>query len=59
MYLLDKLKPFEQKEHFFLKRAKSSQLNALVPGFQEPRTADLFSELISIHEINVLFDANV
>ena len=36
-----------------------SQIDALVPGFQEPPTADLMSELISIHEINVLFDANV
>ena len=33
-----------------------SQVNMLVPGFQEPSTADLLSELISIHEINVLFD---
>ena len=36
-----------------------SRINALVPGFQEPPTADLLSELISVHEINVLFDANV
>ena len=36
-----------------------SQINALVPGFQEPLTADLLSELISVHEINVLFDVNV
>ena len=36
-----------------------SLVNALVPGFQEPLTADLLSELISVHEINVLFDANV
>ena len=36
-----------------------SQINMLVPGFQEPLTADLLSELISIHEIKVLFDANV
>ena len=36
-----------------------SWINMLVPGFQEPPTADLLSELISIHEINVLFDANV
>ena len=36
-----------------------SQINALLPGFQEPLTADLLSELISIHKINVLFDANV
>ena len=34
-----------------------SQIDALVPGFQEPLTADLLSELISIHEINVLFDS--
>ena len=33
-----------------------SRINALVPGFQEPLTANLLSELISIHEINVLFD---
>ena len=33
-----------------------SQINMLVPGFQEPLTADLLSELISVHEINVLFD---
>ena len=31
----------------------------LVPGFQEPPTVDLLSKLISIHEINVLYDANV
>ena len=31
----------------------------LVPGLQEPLTADLLSDLISVHEINVLFDANV
>ena len=37
----------------------SSQINALVPGVQEPPTADPLLELISIHEINVLFDANV
>ena len=36
-----------------------SQINALVPEFQEPLTVDLLSELISVHEINVLFDANV
>ena len=36
-----------------------SQINTLVPGFQEPLTADLLSELISVHEINVLFDVNV
>ena len=36
-----------------------SQIEALVPGFQEPLTADLLSELISIHEINVLFIMNV
>ena len=36
-----------------------SLINVLVPGFQEPLTADLLSELISIHEINVLFDVNV
>ena len=36
-----------------------SQINVLVPGFQEPLTADLLSELISVHEINVLFDENV
>ena len=32
-----------------------SQINMLVPGFQEPPTADLLLELISIHKINVLF----
>ena len=31
----------------------------LVPGFPEPQTADLLSGLISVYEINVLFDANV
>ena len=36
-----------------------SQINVLVPGFQEPLTADLLSDLISIHKINVLFDVNV
>ena len=36
-----------------------SQVNALVPGFQGPVTANLLSELISIHKINVLFDVNV
>ena len=36
-----------------------SLFNVLVPGFQEPLTADLLSELISVHKINVLFDANV
>ena len=36
-----------------------SRINTLVPEFQEPPTANLLSELISIHEINVLFDANV
>ena len=36
-----------------------SQINVLVPGLQEPPTAKLLSELISVHEINVLFDANV
>ena len=37
----------------------SSQIDVLVPGFQEPLTADLLLELISVQEINVLFDANV
>ena len=36
-----------------------SQIDALVPGFHEPLRADLLSELIIIHEINILFDANV
>ena len=36
-----------------------SQINVLVPGFQEPLTANLLSELISVYEINVLFNANV
>ena len=36
-----------------------SQISTLVPGFQKPLTADLLSELISVHEINVLFNANV
>ena len=36
-----------------------SRINMLVPRFQEPLTADLLSELISVHEINVLFDANI
>ena len=36
-----------------------SQIKALVPGFQEPPTADLLLELISIHKINVLFDVSV
>ena len=36
-----------------------SRINTLIPGFQEPLTADPLLELISIHEINVLFDANV
>ena len=36
-----------------------SWINVLVKGFQEPLTADLLLELISIHEMNVLFDVNV
>ena len=36
-----------------------SRINALVTGFQEPLTANLLSELIRVHETNVLFDANV
>ena len=36
-----------------------SQIDVLIPGFQEPPTADLLSKLISIHKINVLFDVNV
>ena len=36
-----------------------SQIDVLVPGFQEPLTADLLSELISVQKINVLFDENV
>ena len=35
-----------------------SQVNTLVPGFKEPLTASLLSELISVHETNVLFDVN-
>ena len=34
-----------------------SQIDALVPGFQGPPTANYLSESISIHEINVLFDS--
>ena len=36
-----------------------SQIEALVPKFQGPLTADYLSEPISVHEINVLFIMNV
>ena len=36
-----------------------SQINVLVPGFQEPSAANYLSESISIHKINVLFNTNV